>query len=79
MAKVTAAVPRRMHAGKSVFITGRYLPASVTGAKVIYSTSRPEVAEVDAAGRILGRAMARAATLTVRAGREATGYRIIVT
>ncbi|MDQ6523191.1 Ig-like domain-containing protein [Nocardioides sp. LHD-245] len=75
--KVRAVVPRRMQVGQSVFITGRYRSAKATGVTVTYRSSRPGVADVDAAGRILATSPG-VVTITVRAGDRSKRYRVRV-
>jgi hypothetical protein len=51
--RVRAAVPRSIQVGEAVHVTGTYAPASATKVKVAYRSSKPAVATVDAAGRIV--------------------------
>lgn len=75
--KVTANVPKELNVGNVAYLTGRYLPARATGAKVTYSSTNPGVLEVDQVGRILARAEGTA-KVVVRAGGKSARYTIVV-
>ncbi len=65
--RVSADVPRSMTVDEVVHVTGSYAPRAATKVKVTYRSSRPGVAAIDVAGRIL--ALTKGTTrITVRAG-----------
>jgi hypothetical protein len=75
--RVSAGVPKSMKKGRSVYVTGRYSSSKVTGVKVTYRSSRPSVAQVDAAGRILALSKGKV-KITVKAGTKAKTYTLVV-
>ncbi len=75
--KVSASVPKTMKLGAVTYITGKYASAKVTGAKVTYSTSKPDVVVVDKAGRLV--ATSRGTDyVVVKAGGKSVRYKITV-
>ena len=75
--KVVANVPRSMKLGKVAYVTGRYKAAKATRVKVTYASSKPKVAKIDRAGRLVatGKGTTR---VTVKAGGKKTTYRVTV-
>lgn len=75
--RVTAGVPKKLGRGQSVYLTGRYSSSKATGVKVTYQSSKPWIASVDLAGRILAKKKGTA-TITVKAGGRTHAYQVTV-
>jgi hypothetical protein len=75
--KVTANVPKTLKVGATKGIVPKVAPASATGAKVAYTSSRPSVLKVDKAGTLTG-VKAGQATVTVKAGGRTAKYKVQV-
>lgn len=75
--KVSAVVPKRMAVGSVAYVTGKYKKAKATGVKVRYSSSNPEVARIDRAGRLVavGKGTAQ---IRVKAGGKSVKYRLTI-
>ena len=71
-------VPKTIVVGEIGFVTGRYSPATATGVKVTYSSSKPGVLGVDGTGQIVGKSPG-VAVLKVKAGTKTKNYKIKVT
>jgi len=79
VAAVKASVPKTMKLGQTAYITGKYrsAKAKATGVRVTYSTSRPNVVEVDEAGRLV--AVSKGTdTVIVKAGGKTKKYTVRV-
>ncbi|MDR1295505.1 MAG: Ig-like domain-containing protein, partial [Bifidobacteriaceae bacterium] len=75
---ITATVPRSIRVGAAVSVRPTYKPATATSIKVTYTSSRPTVATIDKAGRLIAKAPGRTA-IRVKAGAKSKKYTVTVT
>jgi hypothetical protein len=79
VSKVTArGVPATMKVGQTAWASARHRPAKATGVKVTYKSSRPAIARVDKAGRLVALAPG-STTVTVKAGGKSAKVKVTVT
>jgi hypothetical protein len=70
-------VKKKMAVGQTAWLTGVVKPASALGAKVTFTSSKPAVAAVDKAGRVLAKKAGKT-VITVKAGSKSKKYKVTV-
>jgi alpha-amylase len=74
---VSARVPQVMAAGTFANAVPAYKPATATGVKVRYTSSRPAIVSVDQAGRLTAKTPGKA-TISITAGAKTKKYTLTV-
>lgn len=69
--------PKTLSVGKSKTLTASYSPANATGARLTFSSNKPGIVSVDAAGRLTAHKKGTA-RITIKAGKQKTTIKITV-